>query len=197
MASTECVHKFVVDSQNVGTCSKCGEVRQFPMEKGDKPVIMKEGHLETRGRRKRPRPKFNSFSRHDYYNEHREEIVEDLLKMGRGATRLKWKIPKGSMGKIVLRFLTVDQLQQLNVADPALATEAPALALPGPDHQDNLIPLALTVSELQIMINVSSRQLQADITRNIFDRSLTGLVQKGADAMALKLQNDVKEKTPA
>jgi hypothetical protein len=38
------VHKFIVDAQNVGTCSLCGEVRQYPTEKGGEIVVLKKGN---------------------------------------------------------------------------------------------------------------------------------------------------------
>jgi hypothetical protein len=37
------VHKFVIDAQNVGTCSLCGEVRQYPTEKGGQVIVLKKG----------------------------------------------------------------------------------------------------------------------------------------------------------
>lgn len=38
------VHKWILDANNVGTCSLCGEVRRYPTEKGGEIVVLKKGH---------------------------------------------------------------------------------------------------------------------------------------------------------
>jgi len=38
------VHKWTIDAHNVGTCSLCGEVRQYPTEKGGQVVVLKKGN---------------------------------------------------------------------------------------------------------------------------------------------------------
>jgi hypothetical protein len=37
------VHKFSIDKENVGTCSVCGEVRQYPIEKGGQVAVLVKG----------------------------------------------------------------------------------------------------------------------------------------------------------
>ena len=40
---TKSRHFFYVDNHNVGTCSLCGEVRQFPIDKRQPVVVLKPG----------------------------------------------------------------------------------------------------------------------------------------------------------
>jgi len=50
------------------------------------------------------------WERHLYYEEHKDEIIADLLSTGRIATRTKWHIPVGaSLAGLVKRWLTPEQ----------------------------------------------------------------------------------------
>ena len=46
----ECTHNFKVDNHNVGTCALCGEVRQFPLEKGGQVKVLRTGRRRRPGR---------------------------------------------------------------------------------------------------------------------------------------------------
>lgn len=40
---TKCRHFFNVDNHNVGRCSLCGEIRQFPIDKRQPVLVLKAG----------------------------------------------------------------------------------------------------------------------------------------------------------
>ena len=118
-------HIFQIDSHNIGTCSLCGEVRQFPWEEGSpvivlkkadssiKQVLEKEGDMAT-----------NNFEKHRDYEEHKEEILADLRSMGRPATRKKWKIPCGTMNQLEERWLTPLERHDLTLRSQAERRQA-------------------------------------------------------------------------
>lgn len=113
--ATKCIHEWKIDSHNVGTCSLCGEVRQFPMEKGQEPVTLKPGKPPAkRGRPKRNRTWTGIREKHEYYELHRESIVRDLLAIGRPATLKKWGIPTSTITTLERRWLTPDQKAMLD-----------------------------------------------------------------------------------
>jgi hypothetical protein len=113
--STICVHKFQVDGQNVGTCSLCGEVRQFPWDREGQVAVLKEGnpnHSKThKPRRKTMHHKHHQIQeRHRYYEANKEAIIADLLSLGRAATKKKWGIPPGgTITSLEERWLTEEQ----------------------------------------------------------------------------------------
>jgi hypothetical protein len=114
----ECVHRFQVDSHNIGTCSLCGEVRQFPYDKGEPVKVLKKGNPNkgkeetmSKGleeRRARVGSKQN-YERHCYYEYNKENIIADLLSTGRAATREKWGISLSSLHNLEKRWLTEEQ----------------------------------------------------------------------------------------
>lgn len=117
----ECTHRFQVDSQNIGTCSLCGEVRQFPYEKGEPVVVLKKGSPIIKRRRKAMHRHEGPYpERHRYYEGNKEVIVADLLSKGKAYTRKRWKIPRGSLGKLIQRWLTEEQKLKIpvNLATP-------------------------------------------------------------------------------
>jgi hypothetical protein len=137
VAQTTCVHKWQIDRQNVGTCSVCGEVRQFPFEKGQDPVVLTPGRPPGRPRRRPPgsgrqarrRNTGNIYERHRFYESHRNEIIRDLSTLGRRATRKKYGIPTySSLASLEKRWLTPDQRATLDSASlrRAPATQDPA-----------------------------------------------------------------------
>jgi hypothetical protein len=132
-----CVHKWQIDRHNVGTCSVCGEVRQFPLEKGQDPVVLApgrppgrpRGRPPGRGRQPRQRNPSNIHERHRFYESHRNEITQDLLTLGRKATRKKYGIPTtSSLASLEKRWLTPDQKATLDsaVLKPASPSQDPA-----------------------------------------------------------------------
>lgn len=104
----QCVHKWDIDRLNVGTCRRCDEVRQFPLGKGEV-IILKKGLLK-----KEENMNPNIRGRYRYYKEHKEEIIRDLLSIGRAATRAKWKIPEGgTLSGLTKRWMTPEQIQSI------------------------------------------------------------------------------------
>jgi hypothetical protein len=126
-----CVHKWQIDSQNVGTCSLCGEVRQFPMEKDGQVVVLKPGRPPAkRGRPKRNRTWTGIREKNQYYEAHKEEIARDLLSIGRSATREKWGIPTSTITSLERRWLTEAQRAQIETYGPAGSPLRPSPSSP-------------------------------------------------------------------
>jgi len=107
-------HIFQIDSHNIGTCSLCGEVRQFPWEKGSPVIVLKKGDScisqvkdsqAKISQLKEDDMVINNMEKHRYYEEHKEEILADLRSMGRPATLKKWNIPNGTMSQLEKRWL--------------------------------------------------------------------------------------------
>ncbi len=42
-----CIHDYDIDSRNVGTCKRCGQVTQFSFDGKTPPVVLKEGNSGT------------------------------------------------------------------------------------------------------------------------------------------------------
>lgn len=130
----QCTHRFQVDNNNTGTCSECGEVRQFPWDKGGEIAILKKGspnnslpHGNKSNKRGRKTMKHNRQSqireRHTHYEQNKEAIVADLLSKGRKATCHKWNIPSSSLCSIEKRWLTKEQ--KLKIPTPVITSESP------------------------------------------------------------------------
>ena len=108
-------HIFQIVSHNIGTCSLCGEVRQFPWEKGSPVIVLKKGdscisQVKSRQAKtsqlKEDDMVISSMEKHRHYEEHKEEILADLRSIGRPATLKKWNIPNGTMSQLEKRWLS-------------------------------------------------------------------------------------------
>jgi hypothetical protein len=113
MSKDTCVHKFIIDSQNVGTCSLCGEVRQFPYEKGGQIVVLKEGKPKRKNQRGTTYMQLPSVKKHKYFEDNQDAIIADLLSQGRAAVRLKWDIGNSTLCKIEREWLTAEQRDRI------------------------------------------------------------------------------------
>ena len=111
-----CRHKWIIDNHNVGTCSLCGEVRQFPVEKSGQVVVLKKGKQKRYRKKGRQYQHLPTVKRHRYYESNRDAIVADLLSMGRAATMTKWKIPSSSLCTLENRWVTDEQRDQIDAA---------------------------------------------------------------------------------
>lgn len=48
--TNSCVHDEIIDAKGLGTCKKCGQQRQYNMERPmEPPIIVKEGSLDGNG----------------------------------------------------------------------------------------------------------------------------------------------------
>ena len=104
-----CIHRFNIDSHNIGTCSQCDEVRQYPWGKGEV-VVLKKGNPSINKVLKEENMGTSIKQRHQYYEEHKEEIIADLLSSGRAATQEKWNIPRGgALVALEKRWLSREQ----------------------------------------------------------------------------------------
>ena len=118
-------HIFQIDSHNIGTCSLCGEVRQFPWEEGSPVIVLKKGDSGIKQvLEKEDDIATNNFEKHRDYEEHKEEILADLRSMGRPATRKKWKIPCGTMNQLEERWLTPLERHDLTLRSQAERNQA-------------------------------------------------------------------------
>ena len=126
-------HIFQIDSHNIGTCSLCGEVRQFPWEKGSPVIVLKKGdscisQVKSRQAKtsqlKEDDMVISSMEKHRHYEEHKEEILADLRSMGRPATLKKWKIPCGTMGQLEKKWLTPLERHDLTLRSHAEKSRA-------------------------------------------------------------------------
>ena len=126
-------HIFQIDSHNIGTCSLCGEVRQFPWEEGSPVIVLKKAD-SCISQVKSSQAKIsqlkeddiatNNFEKHRDYEEHKEEILADLRSIGRPATRKKWKIPCGTMSQLEERWLTPLERHDLTMRSQAERSQA-------------------------------------------------------------------------
>ncbi len=136
----DCVHRFLIDSKNVGTCSLCGEVRQYPWEKG--PVIVlkkgrpsinqvqKKGNITKKitnqvSEKEDTMPDPRLLQRYRYYEDNKEAITADLLSRGRALTRERWGIPKGTLNHLMARWLTEEQKASIPNPDEPTAEVNP------------------------------------------------------------------------
>lgn len=118
----ECKHiKWLIDRHNIGTCvgtpddPGCGEARQFPLSAGGQVIVLKKGNPTSKLLGKEEHMDPHKQERHKYYEENKEAIIADLFSLGRVATRAKWNIPKGSLGKLERQWLTEEQRLKLSV----------------------------------------------------------------------------------
>jgi len=129
-----CIHRWNIDRDNIGTCSRCDEVRQFPWDKGEV-IILKKGKY-TEIPKKEDNMKTSIRERHTYYEEHKVEIIADLLSTGRAATKAKWDIPHGGViYGLEKRWLTAEQIASIPkrslTPTPAVPTDGKAQGFDG------------------------------------------------------------------
>ena len=126
----QCVHRFQVDSQNIGTCSLCGEVRQFPWDRKEPVIVLNKGDTSTSQVSEKEEAMKPIKKRHKYYEDNKEAIIADLLSLGRAATQKKWGIPVGgTLPSLEKRWLTEEQKAAIPSGTPGPRpgnlTEAP------------------------------------------------------------------------
>jgi len=108
------VHIWQINSHNVGVCSLCGEVKQFPWDGRGPTTVLKKGNPSiNQVSEQEEHMTISNMEKHQRYEEHKEEILADLRSIGRPATRKKWKIPSGTMGLLEERWLTPQERQAL------------------------------------------------------------------------------------
>lgn len=128
----ECTHRFQIDSHNVGTCP-CGEVRQFPWDRKEPVIVLKKGDPSISQVSKKEEHMHHEShhqiqGKHKYYEANKAAIMADLLSIGKAATRKKWNIPKGSLGKLTERWLTEERKLKIPVnlaTSPGTSEETP------------------------------------------------------------------------
>jgi hypothetical protein len=120
-----CVHKWQIDNKNVGTCSLCGEIRQFPLEKGGEPAVLKQGNRSDKKYRRKSTTRINNFKRHRYYEDNKDAIIADLSALGRRATCKKWGIPQPSILYLEGRWLTEEHRARIFNDGPELPPQTP------------------------------------------------------------------------
>jgi hypothetical protein len=102
-----CTHKWQIDRHNVGTCSVCGEVRQFPWDKAGEVVVLTAARRRGPGRPRKDHHNHNHS--HQYLETNKDAITADLLAIGNTATCKKWGIKPQTMTGLKERWLTAQQ----------------------------------------------------------------------------------------
>jgi len=134
----ECTHRFQVDSHNVGTCSLCGQVSQFPWE-GRELIILKKGNHSSTDIQKEEHMS-SIKTRHKYYEANKEAIIADLLSLGRAATQKKWGIPVGGvLPSLEKRWLTEEQRAAIPTNPPGRPKQQPHPS-PSPTPSNGRLP---------------------------------------------------------
>jgi len=132
------VHIWQINSHNVGVCSLCGEVKQFPWDGRGPTTVLKKGNLSIKQVSEQEESMATSnMEKHRHYEEHKEEILADLRSIGRPATRKKWSIPSGTMGALEERWLTPQEKHALTLrSHPTRKSPAssPAVVTPTNNH---------------------------------------------------------------
>lgn len=110
-------HIWQINSHNVGVCSLCGEVKQFPWDGREPTTVLKRGNLSINqvktSQVKEEHVTISNMEKHQRYEEHKEELLADHRNIGRPATRKKWKIPSGTMGELEKRWLTPQERKDI------------------------------------------------------------------------------------
>jgi hypothetical protein len=75
-------------------------------------------------------------AKHKYYEDNKQAIVADLLSKGKAYTRGRWKIPKGTIGRLISQWLTEAQRLAIPISEP----EAPATTPESPHPSTNSTP---------------------------------------------------------
>ena len=75
-------------------------------------------------------------AKNKYYEDNKQAIVADLLSKGKAYTRRRWKIPKGSLGRLITRWLTEEQSHSIPISEP----EAPFTTPESPHPSTNSTP---------------------------------------------------------
>jgi hypothetical protein len=96
------------------------------LQRWDREQKEKEKEKPAEGSPDKPRPKYKrkattrigNFKRHRYYEEHRAEIIQDLLHLGRKQAIEKWGIPRSSLLYLESRWLTKQERAQIMEAIP-------------------------------------------------------------------------------
>jgi len=79
----------------------------------------------------------SNMAKHNYYEEHKEEILADLRSIGRPATRKKWNIPSGTMGQLEGNWLTPQESKDLTLRSRAGSSRPAATPT---NNVDNSLP---------------------------------------------------------
>jgi len=108
------IHIWQIDKHNIGTCSLCGEVRQFPWDGRGPITVLKKGNPSiNQVLEQEEHMTISNMEKHRHYEEHKEEILADLRSIGRPATHKKWSIPTGTMTALEIRWLTLQERKAL------------------------------------------------------------------------------------
>ena len=111
--SNACIHKEQIDRvTHIGTCTKCGQVRQYDGDLRKPPEIIKEGGVVAmtapNGISKQPDSHIKpdnwrgwaNWQKHAWYQDHKEQILADVDAMGIPKARQKWDICSATMSRL-------------------------------------------------------------------------------------------------
>lgn len=139
----ECKHKFQVDGENVGTCSKCGEVRRYPWDNTSEMVVLKKGDPSISRVSKKEEHMHHKHhqiqERHSYYEANKEAMIADLISQGRSATRKKWNITSSTLCSLEKRWLTEEQRSTISPSNLGRPKQQLHLSI-SPASSNGLLP---------------------------------------------------------
>jgi hypothetical protein len=136
----DCIHRWQIDSHNKGTCSLCGEVRQFPWDRKEPVIVLNKGDTSTSQVSEKEGDMNSIKKRHKYYEANKEAIIADLLSLGRAATQKKWGIPVGgTLPSLEKRWLTEEQRAAIPTNPPGRPKQQPHPS-PSPTPSDGRLP---------------------------------------------------------
>ena len=71
--------------------------------------VLKRWEREAKEKEMKTSEPTNIQARNEFYEDNKAAIIADLLKLGKPATRRKWRIPKGSLPRLIEKWLTPEQ----------------------------------------------------------------------------------------
>jgi hypothetical protein len=110
--SNACIHKEQIDRvTHIGTCTKCGQVRQYDWDWKRPPKITKEGGVVAMAALETVRQPDSHIKpdnwrgwanrqKHGWYQAHKEQILADVETMGTHKARQKWDICSATMSRL-------------------------------------------------------------------------------------------------
>lgn len=100
-------------------------------------------------------------ARHKFYEENKDAIVADMLKMGRQPARRKWQIPKGILPQLIEKWLSPDQVAIMNHVEMP-AAEKEDRQLPALPPFSALLDGPAQLKWLEIYEKLSDRETMID-----------------------------------
>jgi hypothetical protein len=107
--------KATAKKWNVNGASLYHVLQRWEREEKEKPAAQtSDAGLKGRKREMKTGVPTNIKAKSDFYEKNKDSIIADLLHLGKPATRRKWRIPKGSLPRLMKKWLTPEQEAAVN-----------------------------------------------------------------------------------